>query len=192
MPNENIGDISNLISKSAPKPPKAPSRIEVLETRVETLETALKTVVKELTALRAEVKGLSLSKAKASPKTDAKPPSAEPPKPPPKATPKPDAPPDAAATPPEKNSAKRKHKNLWDDPEILQELQACRQRLLEHLKTVGETTKQGCADALSINPRLAGRTLSYMVTVKKDIQMISPPKTEADPDPKKIFRLKKK
>lgn len=170
-----IGNINNLISKktSLPRSPKnPPSRIEVVEGRVATLESALKTVLSELTALRETVDRL-------------KPPKVSP------APPKPDAPRDASAKPREKTKvSKPKQKLPWDDPDIRQDIEACRPKILELLSDGNETTKQGCADALGIDVSLAGRTLSYMMTVKKEITMISPPATEADPDPKKIFRLK--
>ena len=173
---ENIGNINNLITqkKSAPRSPKTPSRIEVVEMRVDALESALQTVVKELTGLRETVERL-------------KPPKVSP------ATPKPDAPREASAKPREKNKvSKPKPKLPWDDPDIRSEMEACRPKILELLCDGNETTKQGCADALGIDASLTGRTLSYMMTVKKEIEMISPPATEADPDPKKRFRLKKK
>lgn len=183
--SEQIGDISNLISKSPSKPkPKPPSRIEVLEGRVATLESALKTVLCELTSLRESVEGLRTSTSKppkentakltASAKRDAKLPATEietKPAPPPKVS-------------------KRPRSVPWDDPEIKSELEACRPRILELLSSENQITKQGCADALNIAAVLAGRTLSYMMLHTKEITMTSPPKTPDDPDPKKIFRLK--
>ena len=169
-----IGNINNLISQksSAPNPKKPPSRIEVLEGRVETLESALQTVLEELTSLRADVQSKPESpKETATPKTAAKPPS--------------------EATPPPPK-AKRKSVHPWDDPERLKALEACRPKILELLSDGNETTKQGCAEALGRDASLVGRTLSYMMTVKKEIEMISPPPTAADPDPKKIFRRKQK
>lgn len=163
---KHIGDISNLISKPAMKPKKPPSRIEVLEGRVATLESALKTVLSELTALRADVEGLKTSTAK--------PPATE-------TAPKPPSPPKVS---------KRPRSTPWDDMEIRLQLEAVRPRILELLSDGEQITKQGCADALNIAATLAGRTLSYMMTQTKEITMISPPKTEDDPDPKKLFRLK--
>lgn len=171
-----IGNINNLISKktSPPRSAKPPSRIEVLEGRVATLESALQTVLEELTALRGSVDRL-------------KPPKVSP------APPKPDAPREASAKPLEKTKvSKPKPKVPWDDPDIRKDLEAVRPRLLELLSDGAETTKQGCAEALNIDASLAGRTLSYMMTQTKEIVMISPPPTEADPDPKKRFRLKDK
>ena len=167
MSTQPIGDISNLIKKSTSKP-KKPSRIEVLEGRVATLESALETLIRELTALRADVKSLRTPTEKAPPKATAKP----------------------TATPKATGKPKRKTFHPWDDPEILKDLEACRPQILQLLSDGKQITKQGCADALSINANLAGRTLSYMMTVKKELQMISPPKTPDDPDPKKRFRLK--
>ena len=175
---ENIGNINNLISKkgSAP-PPKPPSRIEVLEGRVATLESALQSVVKELTALRETFERQRSPKETATPKAtakqEAKSPSDDPQPPPPK-----------------KVSKRRETSAPWDNPEIREELEACRPRVLALLETQLEMTKQGCADALGIAGSLAGRTLSYMMTQTHEITMISPPKTPEDPDPKKIFRLK--
>lgn len=176
--SEQIGDISNLISKSTSKPkPKPPSRIEMLEGRVATLESALKTVLSELTALRADVERLKTSTAKppkentASAKRDAKPP--------------------ATATetkPPPQKKSKRTPSGPWDDKEIRLQLESVRPRILELLETEKQITKQGCADALGIDASLAGRTLSYMMTQRNEITMISPPKTPEDPDPKKRFR----
>ena len=174
MSNQQIGDISNLISPKKPSvPKKQPSRIEVLEARVATLEAALKTVLEELTALRETVDRMShpTPKAKPTPPVESE-----------KSVPK--------APPPAKVS-KRKTVQPWDDPETLKALEACRPRILELLSDQKETTKQGCADALGINSGLAGRTLSYMMTQTKEIIMIEPPKTEADPEPKKRFRRKK-
>ena len=178
---EQIGDISNLISKKTSKPPKPPSRIELLEGRVATLESAVQTVLSELTALRADVEGLKTATSKppentatpteTSEKRDAKPPPTE-----------------TETKPPPPPKSKRTRSGPWDDPEIRQDIEACRPRILELLKTEKEITKQGCADALGIDASLAGRTLSYMMTQTNEIRMISPPKTEADPDPKKIFR----
>lgn len=172
-----IGNINNLISQktSPPRSPKNPSRIEVLEGRVATLESALQTVVKELTSLRAEVQRKPESpKETAPPKTEVSKPSA------------------AAAPSPTTPKAKRKSVQPWDNPETLKALEACRPKILELLSDGTEITKAGCADVLGIDASLAGRTLSYMMTVKKEIEMISPPATEADPDPKKIFRRKPK
>ena len=94
--------------------------------------------------------------------------------------------PKSKATPKPTKPSKRKPFHPWDDPEILKELDACRPRILELLSDEKEITKQGCADVLNIDASLAGRTL----TVKKEIQMISSPPTQDDPNPKKRFCLK--
>ena len=170
---ENIGNISNLISKKTSKPPKPPSRIEEVEGRVENLETALRTVLSELTALRSDLERLKTSTAKpteTSAKVDAKPPATE-----------------TQPPPPKKSQPARS--GPWDDPKIRSDLEACRPRILELLKKEKEITKAGCAEKLGIDASLAGRTLSYMMTQTNDIRMISPPKTPEDPDPKKRFRL---
>lgn len=167
---EHIGNITNLITKKTSAPKRSPSRIEVLEGRVGTLESALETVISELTALRSEVKGLSKPAPKA------------------KATPKPTAKPTASPT--GRKTSKRKTFAPWDDPEILKDIEASRPRILELLSDGQQITKQGCAETLGMDLTLAGRTLSYMMTVKKEIVMIEPPKTPDDPDPKKRFRLK--
>ena len=176
--SEQIGDISNLISKSTSKPkPKPPSRIELLEGRVATLESTLKTVLSELTALRESVERLSLKTATAKPPKENT------------ATPT-ETSAKQAAKPPSPPKSKRTRSGTWDDPDIRKELEACRPRIRALLVEEKEITKQGCADALNIAATLAGRTLSYMMTQTNEIEMISPPKTEDDPDPKKIFRLK--
>ena len=174
-----IGNIHNLISKkSSPPPPKPPSRIEVLEGRVATLESVLQTVLEELTALRETVDRQSPPKEKATPKETGK----ETRKPP------------SEDTPPQtkRKVSKRPASAPWDDTAIREELEACRPRVRALLETEPEITKQGCAEALNIDASLAGRTLSYMMSQTKEIEMISPPPTEADPDPKKIFRRKQK
>ena len=186
---QQIGDISNLISKKTSKPkPKPPSRIEVLEGRVATLESALQTVLSELTALRSDLER---------PSETAKPPKETPPKEntaTPTQTPaKRDGKPTGTETetkPPPPKKSKSTRSGPWDDPKIRSDLEACRPRILELLKTEKQITKQGCADALGIDASLAGRTLSYMMTQTNEITMISPPKTPEDPDPKKRFRLK--
>ena len=102
-----------------------------------------------------------------------------------------DAKPPATETetkPPPPKKSKSTRSGPWDDPKVRSELEACRPRILELLKTEKQITKQGCADALGIDPTLAGRTLSYMMTQTNEITMISPKKTPDDPDPKKIFR----
>ena len=177
MPDQ-IGNINNLISQksSAPRSPKPPSRIEVVERRIDTLESTLKTVVSELTALREILESQRRPKETATPKAtakqEAKSASSQTPPPPPKKV------------------SKRPASAPWDDKAIREELEACRRRVRALLETEKEITKQGCADALGIAASLAGRTLSYMMTQTKEIEMISPPPTENDPDPKKIFRLK--
>ena len=175
---ENIGNINNLISKktSPPRSPKPPSRIEVVERRVDTLEATLKTVLEELTALRETVERQNPPKEKATPKATGK----ETRKPP------------SEDTPPQtkRKVSKRPASAPWDDKAISEELEACRPRVRALLVEENEITKQGCAEALDIDPSLAGRTLSYMMTQRNEITMISPPATEADPDPKKRFRLK--
>lgn len=108
-----------------------------------------------------------------------------------KATPKRDGPPSAAQTQPPKKET-RKRVEPWDNPEIRKDIETCRPKILALLSNGAEITKQGCAEALGIDASLAGRTLSYMMTVKKEITMISPPPTQDDPDPKKRFRLKQK
>ena len=173
----NIGNISNLIKKPTSKPkPKQPSRIEVLEGRVATLESALQTVLEELTALRETFERQNPPKETATPKAtakqEAKSASSQTPPPPPKKV------------------SKRPASAPWDDKAIREELEACRRRVRALLETQPEITKQGCAKTLGIDASLAGRTLSYMMTQTHEITMISPPATEADPDPKKIFRLK--
>lgn len=170
---EQIGDISNLISKSGSRSqslPKELSRIDILEDRVARLEVALEGVVKELTALRAAVQRKPESPTpKAIPTEVSKTPASEP-KPPPK--------------------KKRKLVQPWDNPNIRRDLEACRPKILELLRDGAEITKAGCAETLDIDATLAGRTLSYLMTQTKEITMISPPPTQDDPDPKKRFRLK--
>lgn len=173
--------VSDLISQAVSK--RKHSRIEVLEGRVADIEKGLKIVISEITTLRAELtalrseKGLRSPKAKATPKTEAKPPPKA--KPPSVETPKPKPPPKAKPPQPAPE--------IKDD---IKDFEACRLKILDLLRDEKETTKQRCAEALSIDPALAGRTLNYMVAVKKEIKMISPPATQADPDPKKIFRLR--
>jgi len=171
---ENIGNINNLISKKSSAPqPKPPSRIEVVERRVDTLEATLKTVLEELTELRETVESQRRPKETATPKETAKQEAK--------------SSSDDTQPPPTK---KRKLIQPWDKPEIREAIEACRPRILKLLSDGKETTKQGCAEALGIEASVAGRTLSYMMSVKKEITMISPPVTETDPDPKKRFRLK--
>ena len=197
---QQIGDISNLISKKTSKPkPTPPSRIEQLEDRVATLESTLNKVLSELTALREAVQRKPETSRTDAPQGTVPRPS-ETAKPPPKentATPtqtsakraaKPPATETETKPPPPKKGSKRPRSVPWDDPEIKSELEACRPRILELLGEEKQITKQGCADALGIDPALAGRTLSYMMTQTNEVRMISPPKTEDDPDPKKIFR----
>lgn len=170
---ENIGNINNLITQKGSAPqPKPPSRIEVVERRVDSLESALQSVLEELTRLRETFERQRRRKETATPKDPAKPPSEE----------------TRPQTKPK--GSKRPTSAPWDDKAIHQELEACRPRVRALLETENEITKQGCADALGIDASLAGRTLSYMMTQTNEITMISPPKTQDDPDPKKIFRLK--
>ena len=189
MPDQ-IGDISNLISKSPSKPkPKPPSRIEVLEGRVATLESALKTVLSELTALRADVERLKTATAKPPKETPPKENTAKNTEP--SATPAAKPPPTETETkPPSPKKSKRTRSGPWNDPDIRNDIEACRPRILELLVEEKEITKAGCAEKLGIEASLAGRTLSYMMTQRNEITMISPPKNPEDPDPKKIFRLK--
>ena len=170
MRQKSLGTLADMRGDVPVMPKHEKITLEALAGRVSTLESALETLISELTALRAEVKRLSKPAPKA------------------KATPKPQEKPTAAATPPKKE--KRKPFAPWDDPEILKAIEASRPRILELLDGEKEITKQGCAEALNIDASLAGRTLSYMMTVKKEIVMIEPPKTPDDPDPKKRFRLK--
>lgn len=175
-----IGNINNLITRkaSAPRDPKPPSRIEVVEKRVDTLESALQTVFKELTALRETVERQRRPKETATPKETGKHQASSP---------------SEETQPREKTKvSKPKQKLPWDAPDIRKDIEAVRPKILELLSDGNEITKQGCADALNLDASLAGRTLSYMMTVKKEIEMISPPPTEDDPDPKKIFRRKQK
>lgn len=172
MPKEHIGDISNLISKPPSKsgsksgtvPQKPPSRIEALEGRVASLESALKTVVKELTARRSDVKGLSDAKEKATPKTEAKPPSEATQTPPTaKATVKRDGKPTVTEKPTPKEKPTRKLIQPLDNPEILKAIEACRPKRLQLLCDEQEITKAGGAEALGLDASLVGRTLSYMI-----------------------------
>ena len=189
---QNIGSIENLIRKKSPSrspKPKPPSRIELLEDRVATLESTLNKVLSELTALRADVEGLKTLTATPPKETPPKENTAKHTEPSAKVDAKP-TPTETQTQPPPPKTSKRTRSGPWDDPEIRKELEAVRPRILELLSDGQQITKQGCADALNIAATLAGRTLSYMMTQTKEIEMISPPKTPADPDPKKLFRLK--
>ena len=189
MNSPPIGNISNLVRKPPSKPPKR-SRIEVVEDRVSTLESALKTVLSELTALRADVEGLKTATAKPQQETPPKENTAKPTQTSAKPAVKPPSTETETKPAPPQKVSKRPRSGPWDDPEVRQDIEACRPRILELIKTEKEITKQGCADALGIGASLAGRTLSYMMVQTNEITMISPKKTEDDPDPKKIFRLK--
>ena len=201
MNSPPIGNISNLIGKKRAKPPQPPSRIEVLEGRVVTLESALQTVLSELTALREDIQRLKTSTARngkvGADAVDAETETTQTTKPPKEKTGKPtqtSATPAAKPTetetepPPPPQKSKSTRSGPWNDPKIRSDLEACRPQILQLLRKEKEITKQGCADALGIDPTLAGRTLSYMMTETNEVRMISPPKTEDDPDPKKRFR----
>lgn len=166
----NTGSISNLISKSTSAPKRSPSRIEVLEDRVAVLESTLKTVSYELTALREDVQRLRESKSK---------PLA---KPRPKATdtPKPTAKPQSGRQPAQP----------WDDPETIEEIEACRLEVLELFDEQPEFSKQACADMLDIPSKLAGWTLAFMIQETKEVAIFSLEATPTDPTPKKVYRLK--
>lgn len=169
-----MGSIENLISRptSAPKsvPKRSPSRIEVLEGRVAMLESGSKTVLSELTALREEVQRLRESQA------------FPPAKPHPKAT--------TLRKPTAKPQKSRQPTQPWDDPETLEEIEACRLRVFKLFEKHPELSKQACADALEIPSKLAGWTLAFMIQETKEVAMYSREATPTDPTPKKVYRLK--
>ena len=78
----------------------------------------------------------------------------------------------------------------WNDPETLNEIQDCRQQLMELLADQRQITSQECADALNIDTTLVESTLCFMMIVNHEILMTAPEATEQDPDPKPLFHLR--
>ncbi len=170
---KSVGTLGDVMGNVPSVPKNEPITLMDVLGRVETLETALQMLIEELTALRASIERLEKTPPKAKPMQ-----------------PKPTQPETTAAEKPQTKPTTPKSVHPWDDPKILTQLEACRPRILELLSNGEEVTKQGCADTLNSDPALVGRTISYMIAVTKEVQMISPPKTEDNPEPKKRFRLK--
>ena len=78
----------------------------------------------------------------------------------------------------------------WDNPETLNEIQGCRQQILELLGVQKQITSQGGAEALNIAPALVESTLCYMMIVTHEVLMTIPEATDQDPDPKQLFHLR--
>ncbi|MXV82921.1 hypothetical protein F4Z98_06050 [Candidatus Poribacteria bacterium] len=84
----------------------------------------------------------------------------------------------------------RKLSQPWDDPETLEEIEACRLRVLKLFDRRRELSKQACVDVLEIPLKLASWTLAFMTQVTKEVALFSLEATPTNPTPKKVFRLK--
>ena len=181
----SIGTLSDVAGNRATDP-DAPQterqRIEALEKRVTTLELLLNDVMHHLdTPKKTETKTSASTpqrKTKTTPKQNSKPKS----NPKQKTTPK-------QKTKPKSPKQKQKTKQPWDDPKRLADISALADRILSDPR--GEAlTKAETVSHFDVNTKLAGQTLAWLVATGK-MSMESPAPTPDDPDPKKIFCLKR-
>lgn len=101
----------------------------------------------------------------------------------------PTAPPPALQSSPEDLTDLARSLN-WDNPETLNEIQTCRQQILELLGVEKQITSQGGAEALNIAPAFVESTLCYMIIVTHEVLMTVPEATDQDPEPKQLFYLR--
>ena len=88
-----------------------------------------------------------------------------------------------------KSKPQPKPKQPWDDPERLAEISALADRILAETR-LASLTKAETVARFGVDSKLAGQTLAWLV-MKGKMSMESPEPTQDDPDPKKIFRLKR-
>ena len=167
-----LADVAGNRSTDPDAPQTERQRIAALEKRVSTLELLLNDVMHHLD----NPKKTETKTSASTPERKTKPKPKQPSKPQPK--PKPKSP-----------NPKQKPKQPWDDPQRKNDISALADRILSDPR--GEAlTKAEVVSHFDVNTKLAGQTLAWLV-MKGKMSMESPAPTPDDPDPKKIFCLKR-
>ena len=160
-----LADVAGSRRTDPDAPATESERITALEKRVATLEGLLNNVMHQLDTPQ-----------KTQTKTSASTPPRET-KPKPKQQSKP------------KSKPQPKPKQPWDDPERLAEISALADHILAETR-LASLTKAETVARFGVDSKLAGQTLAWLV-MKGKMSMESPEPTQDDPDPKKIFSVKR-